>query len=318
MSYYEFCEEIKSIVQSIVGSDYKTSVMKINKLNGVTLQGLIIRKDYETIAPTIYLEEYYTQYQKGRDIESLAIDIIYCYFHGKPSRHSNLAIPFLVDFNTVKDRIFFRLINYDKNRELLETIPYVRWHDLAAIFDVLVKKDTNKIGSFHVINEIMEKWEVDTNEIYNLAMKNTRRLFGSSVRLVDDIIRELIRKEFAQVKDKNIFDNMMETFMPGKNDSGKFHKMYIASNSLGINGAAWLLYEDEIRSLSNKLNASLYIIPSSIHEIIIISAYKWIPKDRLLGMVKEVNNTQVPLQEVLSNNVYFFDRETDKIYPLAS
>jgi hypothetical protein len=315
MNYHEFCEEIRLTVQPIIGSGYTVSAIKIDKLNGVALQSLAIQKNNEPVIPNIYLEEYYNKYQLGRSIEALAIDIISCYFQADKS--SDLSVPLLTDFDTAKGQIFVKLINYDKNKELLETMPYIKWFDLAIVFSVLIKQNSEGIGSFYVKNDLMERWEVDINTIYSHAINNTPRLFGSNVRLMDDIIKELIIKDFNQVEDNDVFDIMMEALLSEQNASGRFHKMYVASNSLGVNGAAWLLYKDEIRSLSNKLNANLYVLPSSIHEVIIISANDQLKKDQLLNMVKEVNNTQVPVHEVLSDNVYFFNRETEKIYPLA-
>lgn len=315
MKYKEFCEEIRMAVQSIAGSDYKVSVMKVNKLNGINLQSMVIQKNGETVTPNIYLEEYYERYQNGRSIELLADEVMSCYL--QIGKRPNLSVPSIIDFDTVRDKIFFKLINYDKNKELLETVPFIKWLDLAVVFSVLVKQDTEGIGSFYVSNQLMEGWNLDTETIYKYALANTPRLFGSSVRMMDDIIRDMLIKDFEHAGDKDSFDNIMNAILSEQSSTNGYHKMYVASNSIGINGAVWMLYNDELHTLSNKLNSDLYLLPSSIHEIIIIKADEELQKDQLLDMVREVNDTQVPVQEVLSDNVYYFKRETETIYPLA-
>lgn len=314
MSYQEFCKEIKLYVESIVGADYKVSIMEVKKLNGVTLQSLTVQKSNENMAPNIYLEVLYTKYQDGKSIEALLMDIFACYF--RVPKNFIMSLTTLIDFNIAKNMVFLKLINYDKNKKLLETIPHQKWHDLAVIFDVLVKQNADEIDSFHVNNEILEKWGVDIGILYEHAKINTNRLFGNRVRLMDDIIKEIIIKEFNIMDGLDISENMIENLGPIRNKNEVSHDMYVASNSSGVYGAVWLLYNDEIRSLSDKLDANLYIFPSSIHEVIIIPADEKLQKEPLLDMVRAVNDTQVPVQDVLSDNVYFFNRGANEIYPL--
>ena len=304
---------MQSSVQCILGNSYKVKIIKVNKLNGVSLQSTFIENKNETVTPNIYLEEYYLQYQDGHSIEELAVDIVSKYFHF--DKCAELSVLLHLDFEMVKDRLFIKLINYDKNKDLLEIMPHVRWLDLAIVFAVLVKKEDEGIGSFNIKNELMENWNVDTATIYNYAIKNTPILFGLSVRLLDDIIRESVVKKFCNTVDEEAFNTMMNTLLPKENNE-KHHRMYVATNSLGINGSSVILYKEELHSLSDRLNSNLYILPSSIHEVIIVPAEDNIDKEQLLNMVKEVNETQVPIQEVLSDNVYYFNRETDEVYSL--
>ena len=313
MNYNEFCEEINLTVQSIAGPDYKVSVMKVNKLNGVILHSLIIQKDGENVTPNIYLEDHYTKYLQGRTINSLAAEVMSFYF--QTEKCSDLPFPAIMDFDTVKDKLFIKLINYDKNKELLKTIPYVKWLDLAVVFSVLVKKDSEGVGSFYVNNDLMERWEVNIETIYNCAMSNTPQLLGRSIRMMDDIIKDMLIKYFNNSKDRDSFDTMLDAIQSEQHNGS--NKMYVASNTYGINGAVWLLYKNDLQALSKQLNSDLYLLPSSIHEIIIIKADDKLQRDQLLNMVREVNDTQVPEQEVLSDNVYLYNRETDTIYPMA-
>ena len=80
-----------------------------------------------------------------------------------------------------------------------------------------------------------------------------------------------------------------------------------------MNGASVMLYKDPLRDFANYMGHDLYILPSSIHEVILIPAYDHDSYDELTSMVKEVNSTQLSKEEILSDHVYFYSRETGQI-----
>jgi len=314
MHYSVFCNNVKENVQTNLGIEYNVNIIKVDKLNGLILQSMVIHKDQETISPNIYMEQYYEKYQSGESIESLAALIIFDYF--RADKQSKISVPNLTEFDSVKDKLFFKLINFNKNQELLKSIPHIKWLDLAIIFSILLKKDSDGIGSCHVKNELISSWEVDLDCIFEHAKENTPILFGSSVRSMDEIIRGMISQDFIKGEVPSNVDDMFDLLLPRDNNIENPNKMYVASNTVGINGASWLLYKNELHTFSSFLQMDLYILPSSIHEIILIPSNKGISNHELLNMVKEVNCSQVPVNEVLSDNVYFYEREQDKIHAL--
>ena len=88
--------------------------------------------------------------------------------------------------------------------------------------------------------------------------------------------------------------------------------MWIIGNERGINGAASMLYEDKLQKLANDMESDLYILPSSIHEVIAVSANMGEPEE-LAKLVEEINMSQVALEERLSNQVYHYDKDLRKI-----
>ena len=89
--------------------------------------------------------------------------------------------------------------------------------------------------------------------------------------------------------------------------------MYVLSNKSKLNGSGCLFYHNLLHNLCEKLECDLYILPSSIHEVILIPAYDHDSYDELTSMVKEVNSTQLSKEEILSDHVYFYSRETGQI-----
>lgn len=314
MNYQNFCEQIKETVGSLLGEEYNVRLVKTDKLNGLTLMSLVILKKEDNIAPNIYLEPYYSEFQINGKIELIADSIISLY-HSANKRMELAGIPF-TDYLTVKNQLFCKLINYDKNRSLLNNIPHIRYLDLAVIFCILVKKDSEGLASITVKNELMEQWAVTTDSLYEKAIENTPLLFKPSVQPMEDIIKGIIGDQYPSGEGTDDMDELLPELLIQQNSSSQNPPMLVCGNQYGLGGAAYLLQKDELHKLSHKLNSNLYILPSSVHELIIIPYTDRISKDDLLIMVQDVNATQVAPDEFLADNVYLYTQEEDAILPL--
>lgn len=313
MNYQDFCKELMNAAQASLGDEYKVRLEQIQKNNGLTLVSLIILREGETITPNIYLESYYSKYQICRDVSKIVEEIISLY----NTTDKDFVLPACLtsDFLTIKDKLFCKLINYEKNIDFLNNVPHVKWMDLAIIFCILIKRDTEGIGSITVKNDLMEGWEVTIDTLYSVALKNTPLLFESTVRPMDDVIRGLALDQFPISDNQDSFDNLSET-LDQKNTSQHKQQMFVASNKSGLNGATWLLQKNEIHKLSKTLSSDLFILPSSVHEIIVVPSSEDISGNDLYHMVCDVNATQVAPNEFLSDNVYLYTRDDDSLVPL--
>ena len=130
-------------------------------------------------------------------------------------------------------------------------------------------------------------------QLFKCAAENTRRLFPPVVRSMNDIMREMFARDGMP---QEIADMMIAEIPPEQT-------MWVISNEKGINGAASMLYENELHELAESLESDLYILPSSVHEVIAVSAQ----------MVVEVNMQEVSLDERLSNQVYHYDKDLRKL-----
>ena len=248
------------------------------------------------ISPTIYLNFYFKQYQKGRSLEEIYHDILSVYKENKPS--GNIDISFFTDYEQVKKRIVFKLINYEQNRQLLEKIPHIRLLDLAIIFNCLVEADATGNATILIYNNHLSLWNVTRDDLYQLAMKNTPKLLTYELRDMSDVLIELMAGVPC-----NSMNEELEYMVP----------MYVLSNKSKLNGSGCILYHNLLHNLCEKLECDLYILPSSIHEVILLPAYDHDSYDELTSMVKEVNSTQLSREEVLSDHVYYYSRETGQI-----
>jgi hypothetical protein len=166
----------------------------------------------------------------------------------------------------------------------------------------VVSVDESGIASAVVRNNLAEKLGLSEEQLFNLAVENTRRLLPPTVRSMNDVIKEMFLKDGMPPE----MAEMMIGEMPNE------EMLWVISNERGLNGAISMLYEDKLHTLAEELGADLYIMPSSIHETIAVSAEFGDPY-QLAEMVTEINMDQVSLDERLSNQVYHYDKDLRKL-----
>ena len=158
-----FTEIIKSEMEKIYSRKCKVDILNAVKNNGLHLTGITICNRESNMAPTIYLDGYFADYKDGRTMENICKEIVQVYEKNKVQK--DFSLEQVTDFKNVKDRICFKLVNREKNAELLADAPYVEYQDLAVIFYVLVSKDKSGTASITVRNALMDMWGVDVDTL---------------------------------------------------------------------------------------------------------------------------------------------------------
>ena len=308
-NFEDFCDYVQMSIKDhlpVEQQDAKVTINNVMKNNGLTLHGVVVHPEGQCVAPTIYLEGFFKQYEGGADLDSVMDKIA-----GTISEHLNTPEEFsdvaqmYSNYDAVKDKIVMAVVNTAKNRELLSQVPHTEREDLSLIYKVVVGTGADGIGSITIRNEHMEQWGVTVDEIHEMAMKNTREILPVTVQTMTEVMREMFGSDGMPEE----MAEMMFSDMPLN------QQMFIISNKSKVNGAASMFYEDTLSELADKIGTSLYILPSSVHEVIAVSTDMGTP-EALAGMVREVNGGQVAPEEQLSDHVYKFDAKA-KIFSLA-
>lgn len=113
------------------------------KNNGCEMDGLVIMEKGKDIAPTIYLEGFYEEYTRGEDIRNIIRQIETVYEENK--NNVTFDVNILKQFETIKDKIVYKVVNYRSNEKLLEQVPHKRILDLAVVFIVCWTRNTEKV-----------------------------------------------------------------------------------------------------------------------------------------------------------------------------
>ena len=300
MNYETFLGAVERGLNERLSDDITVMLHKTVKNNGMEKQGVTIIKKDVNISPTIYLEEFYQQYLKGRTLEEIIRKIDH--FYHEVRYEESLDTEKLQKYDYLRDKIMFRLINKEKNSKLLEKIPYLDYQDLALVFYVLL--DVRKGGSatITITNDMMHMWNCDVEKLYQTAQINGRRNLPAVLTPMRDVIDELIRP----LNDAGIDLFEEEPSFPDK--------MYVLTNEIRSFGAAVIAYEYVLEMVAEKLQSNFFVLPSSIHEVILICADSRIRQEELDETIQEVNETQVEPEEVLGDHAYYYDRERKALY----
>lgn len=329
LSFKDFCTSIQNLLMEELDNDYQVEINHVIKNNSIQLEGIVILRGDETIAPHIYLNDYYYSYINGLTLYEIVKNIMSEYKNSRIDQDTEHMIESF-EFEIVKGKIIYRLVNFNKNKELLKELPHIKFLDLAITFHCLVKDNENGIGTIRITNSHVEKWDITLEKLILCAKENTPILFPATIQSMDDVLINLIQEEYRMEEAIHNFNESYDLYNELKSnydmkldmDSSykqKQHErklMLILSNNRGINGASCMLYPELMQEIADELESDLYILPSSIHELILIKSNNHMSKSDLKKMVKEINLTQVPVEDVLSDSIYYYSRSRDAISKL--
>ena len=291
MNKETFANEVLELLKKELGCGYQVDVKTVVKNNNLVLTGLIIRKCNNAMGVTLYLDEYYRDYKHGRPMENVVEHIVYSYSQATVKEDFNLQ--FLESKDEFLKRVAYRIINRDMNTDFLSQCPHTNVAgDLEKMYFVHVNCDKEGFGSVSITHSLMERFDVSMEELEYHAGVNTPQFFPVEFCSMADVLKG--------------FFGECEELTSGLG-------MWILSNNTKTYGASTLLYEGLLKQISGTLNSDLYIIPSSVHELIILRATEDCDKLELGMMIREVNQTEVRQEERLSDTLYFFNMTTNQL-----
>lgn len=296
MSYSDFIGKIKKMAEALAGEEGRVQVTHVIKNNGCEYDGLIILKKGSSVAPTIYLNGYYEQYCNGKSFDNIFEGIKELYLYNKD--RISIDTESFMNYDKIKDKIVFKLINYNSNRKLLSLIPHKKILDLAMVFYCMIEKNDEGNTTALIYNSNMSHWNVQEEDIYMAAITNTSRLLPANISEMSELFEMYNEQSLNIGLDKEDIENC---------------QLYVLTNDCRINGAACMLYENILKNFADSIESNLYILPSSIHEVLILPKFAMFNKQELVNMVRDVNTESVAADEVLSYTVYEYDRETGEL-----
>lgn len=287
MNYSEFKRDLLDCVQKSIGEDTRVTIERIPKNNGILLDGMVFYNREKNVTPIIYLEEFYEFWKKGISISHLVDKIL------ESCRDCACRIEveedFFLHYEEMKSHIYYKLINYEKNKELLRQVPHRRILDLAMVFYYRIE-DVEPMATILIQNNHIAMWNIPIEELVANAYKYTC-LYMPSVFLT--------MAQATQMEEDWGSDNEVP--------------MYVLTNQQKQFGAGSILYPGILAQAEVLLGDSFYILPSSIHECILISSQTGYTQRELAKMVTEINQNHVDDREVLSNHAYYYSKNSGKI-----
>lgn len=305
MDYDVFKEIVKESIKDYMpdkSAHYSVDVKPVQKVNGM-LDGLYMQmeeagKEGVSVAPVVYLQELYKNYQSTGDLKGTLEAAAMHLSEGLEYAQGLTGI----SFSEPETKLVLSLINTEQNRELLQDVPNRPFQDLSIVCRYVTGMDSNRVSSILVTDRVLENMKLSREQLFQMAEENTKKMMPPQVADMAGILKMMFIKEGMPEKDADIMFGEMPDGIP----------MYVVTNSCQINGAVSMVFEDILHGLAEETGTDLYILPSSVHEVIAVPADIGSP-ETLAEMVEEINLGQVPLNERLSNQVYYYEKEQRRL-----
>ena len=290
LEFEVFCKVLEERLRGVLGSEADVEYTKITKNNGVVYNAILVRRHGENVSPTIYLEQFYKTYQNGAGFDKVVDEFVEIY---RESLHNtDFDVSFFMDFSRVSEHLSFRVVNYKKNKSRLDNVPIRRCEDLAFVPLCVIDDIKDQTGTIVINNQHLDLWEVSEEELWENVYENAEKNAPLVVKGIE---------EFVSLRTGIRIDEMIPN-------------IYVVSNKSLCYGAATVFFPGVLKQLSEKLRGDVLIIPSSVHETIILGSSGCLEMDsHLIDIVKEVNETTLSSEEILSDNVYYYSAKEDKV-----
>ncbi len=284
-------------ISNYLSADYKDCLVEVKdtvKTNDRVFRTLMIKNRDSTIAPAIYLNNFYEEYKKGKGINTIMKEIAELRMN-----HNNdidMDFDYVRDWEKVKDKIVPKVINMKSNDRLLRDRPYTELCDLAVTYYILLDEfkatDEDAHMSIAVSDELFRTWDISLKELHNVAVKNMNRLVPLTFKGLGDVLGELLGDD--SLMDITGFINDAVT---------------VISNKSNVHGAMALTDNEFMNRVHNAYGKDFYVIPSSVHECLCVPVTEAVEPADLVEMIKQVNDTEVRDEDLLSYNLYRYNPE---------
>ena len=295
MMFDEFAKAVVEKIREYLPESFANASVELQtvlKNNGLELTGLTIRNTGSNICPTIYLEQFFEAYSAGEDIKKVMENIASLRLRNEVETLFDANQ--ITDFEQVKERIIPRVINREWNRNLLSGIPYTPLADLAVIYHILIGDQDDREASTQVTNQLIQSWGIDVDDLHKLAIRNMLKHYPSTFRSLSSVLEFML---LGNADESNpLIDPTDEV-------------MFILTNGKGMYGAAALLDKKTMDAIADRFEENFYILPASLHEVLIILNTSDIAVETLEEMVKAVNTSDVQPHERLGEHVYRYSRK---------
>ena len=304
MDFEEFKNSIADQIRDYLPEKYEdasVSLQEVTKNNDTVLTGLLIRTEDSNIAPNIYLENFFEQYQDGREMDDILQNI--ADVRVQHEMEQGFDVSKITDFDQVKDNIICKLINAELNADYLADKPHTMVEDLAVVYAIDLGGSEAGHMSAPITNHLMEEYGVTAEQLHDIALHN---LSESQIefKTMRDVLVDMMFPDGIQEGDPRAF------MLPPEEENPS---MYVLSNAEKLNGAAALLDAKTMEDISEKLGGDFIVLPSSIHETIVLPLNEDMDRHTLEAMVQDVNAGQVAPEERLSDHVYMYDSQEKEL-----
>lgn len=302
-----FAEGVAKDIRNYLPPEYENvdfQVVQKNKNNGVQLIGVQVNLPGKDLSPIIYVEQFFDEIRQGEPVDEVMNRFARCIEKSGRAPFMDSGID-LMNYDSVKEHLAVMLVNTQANKRMLREMPHEKIEDLSAIcyVDFPVESNDGK-ATMKVRNEHLKMWNVDAKEIFQQARTNTQPVNTPLLQSMDEMLLSIFNEEGHA---ENLLDENIDFGL-------RSHEMlYALTNIEKQYGASMITQPEVLNKLEQFFPEGFYVLPSSVHEVLIVPDNGEMEPKMLGEMVREVNKNEVERQEVLSDRVYSYDKEKHQI-----
>lgn len=303
MDYEIFKDVIEDQIKDYLPDSFKNAdilIRRAHETNESYDEICTILSD-EKMSPAVGIKYYYEKYREKENIQSILRELAGSIVELHDIKKE---VEDIVDLDNVQHNILYAVVNTEANREFLENAPHRQLQDLSVVYRIRLGNDEyGKEISMKINNDIMNQMELTEQNLFDLASENTNRIYPAKAVSMEEQIREILQR---QGMDNETIDVLVDARMLRESP------LWVVKNDAPVGGAAIIANTDVFDELSQKIGDDLYIIPSSVHEVLVMPAGQ---NDalKLADMVLDINRTETLLADRLSNQIYKYDKENKEI-----
>jgi hypothetical protein len=250
------------------------------------------------------IEKFFEAYDDGMNYNAVvdkAVDVTLKGFEQAPI----VDVAAFGDYEQMKDKLVMEVVSSEANKEMLETVPHKDIEDMAVVYRFVLESNDESRASVLVTNRMMENMGITAEQLHADAVENAPQLKPLEIKGMGEVVAEMMGMTKEEASQMGIIP-----FDPSE------EKMFVASVPDKIHGAGVLAYQDFMDQASERVGGDFFILPSSIHELLIVPDDGHVKLEDLKGMVKEVNETQVDPKDRLTDSVYHYDSQA-KVFEIG-
>lgn len=310
MDFEEFKEYIISNIAEYLPEEYQEADILISrqiKNNDTVLDGLRIVKDTMPIVPVLYINDMYQEYREGMEIDHVVSGLADAYTKVVSERGNlDLDMPLenIEEYEKIKDKITCRLVNRAANEKRLQGKPFTPVEDLAVSYHIQMVTEEDGIGSIAITEEMMEMYGIDLSTLHEQALTNMERFSPAIIKPLDEILVENMVSEFMREYGMSVEEakRSVEAAIPES-----IPGLLCVTNDRGLNGAVCIVSPEVQQKLAETAGGDYYVLPSSVHEILVLPKTGKIKGAELEEVVQSVNREEVSIEERLSDHIYEYN-----------
>lgn len=298
MDYERFKEGFQEALKAeltVRGADAEFDTRRVEKMNE-SYDAITVRPVDSAIGVNVSIEKAFAAYENGTSISEIANHFADAVENGlRESPQFDIAS--ISDYEQMKSKLSMEVVSAERNTELLQNVPHERMQDMAVVYRIILDQTDSGNGTILITNQMLDQYGITKEQLRADALENAPEIRPSEIKGMSEVMSELAPGMLPEVAPED-------------------EQMFVATVPDKIHGAGVIAYPNFMEDAAQKMGGDFFVLPSSIHEVLLVKDNGQMSAKELENMVKEVNATQVEPADQLTDHVYHYDSQ-NHIFELA-